>query len=200
MVPILLFYGSVAFIILSQDQAHYDSEGTNLGSSEYYDRAVANAGETGYKTEVYYGNCKEKEIHNHLPCAIEGLDPRLGSDYLVKSLDIYYSNSSWISISFLNSNESSVSFQTENPLSEYRSEDLPEREWIAQKFKIVFDLNEDEILVYLPAKSWKSNDGYFDPVTVNKTPDFAATREYFVGEATDSTFDAQRASGESWCS
>ncbi|MHB8103866.1 MAG: hypothetical protein ACYDEF_17330 [Methanosarcina sp.] len=99
MIPILLIYGSVAFIILFQDQAHYDSEGTNLGSSEYYDRAVANAGETGYETEVYYVTCKEKEIHNHLPGAlrpgaIEGLDPRLGSNYLVNSLDIYYSNSS----------------------------------------------------------------------------------------------------------
>lgn len=205
MVPILLIYGSVAFIILFQDQAHYDSEGTNLGSSEYYDRVVAKAGESGYMTEVYYVTSKEKDIHNSFPGAlrpgaIEGLDPRLGSNYLVKSLYIYYSNSSWISISFLNSNESSVSFQTENTLPEYKLEDLPEREWIAQKFKILFDLNEDEILVYLPAEICESIDGYFDQATVNKTPDFAATREYFIGEATNSTFDVQGASGEGWCS
>ena len=200
MVPILLFYGSFVFMIIYNDQAHYYSEGTNLGSSEYYDRTVANAGESGYKTEVYYVNSKEKEFQNLRPGAIEGLDPRLGSDYLVNSLNIYYSNSSWISISFLNNNKSSVSFQTENPLSEYKSEDLPEREWIAQKFKLVFDLTEDEILVYLPAESSKSKDGYFDQVTVNEAPDFAATREYFVGEATNFTFDTQAASGEGWCS
>ncbi|MHB8103865.1 MAG: hypothetical protein ACYDEF_17325 [Methanosarcina sp.] len=55
-------------------------------------------------------------------------------------------------------------------------------------------------MVYLPTENWKSNNGYFDQVTVNKTPDFAATHEYFVGEATNSTIDAQRASGEGWCS
>jgi len=204
MVPILLLYGSLLFIVFYHDHTHY-SEGTNLGSSEYYDRAVAKAGESGYMTEIYYVTSKEKDIHSGFPGAlrpgaIEGLDPRLGSDYLVESLNIYYSNSSWISISFLNSNESSVSFQTENARTEYKLEDLPEREWIAQKFKILFDLNEDEILVYLPPESCESIDGYFDPVTVNKTPDFAATREYLLREATNSTFDAQGASGEGYCS
>jgi hypothetical protein len=204
MVPILVLYGSLLFIVFYHDHTHY-SEGTNLGSSEYYDRAVAKAGESGYMTEVYYVTSKEKDIHNSFPGAlrpgaIEGLDPRLGSNYLVKSLNIYYSNSSWISISFLNSNESSVSFQTENARTEYKLEDLPEREWIAQKLKILFDLNEDEILVYLPAEICESHDGYFDQVTVNKTPDFAATHENFVGEATNSTFDAQGASGEGYCS
>lgn len=204
MVPILLFYGSFFFMMVYYDQAHYDSEDMNLGSSVNYDRVVANAGESGYMTEVYYVTSKEKDIRSFpgalRPGAIKGLDPRLGSNYLVNSLYIYYSNSSWISISFLNSNESSVSFQTENMITEYKLEDLPEREWIAKKFKILFDLNEDEILVYVPAESCESIYGYFDQVTVNKTPDFAATREYFIGEATNSTFDAEGASGEGWCS
>lgn len=198
LVPIVLFYGSFALTLIYYDQAYYYSEGTNLGSSEYYDRVVAKAGESGYKTEIYYVNAKENEIPNLRPGAIEGLDPRLGSDYLVNSLDIYYSNSSWISISFINNQKSSVSFHNDGLTAENRSEELQNREWIAQKLKIVFGLNENEIAAYLPAEDRERDDIYFNEVTVNKTPDFAAIRKHLLEEATNSTFDAQT-SGEGWC-
>lgn len=199
LVPIALFYGGFALMLVYYDQANYYSEGTNLGSSEYYDRVVDNAKETGYKTEFYYVNAKENEIQNLRPGAIEGLDPRLGSDYLVNSLDIYYSNSSWISISFLNSQKSSVSLQNEYQFTENRSIALQKREWIAQELKILFDLNEDEIAGYLPAESTEGNDINHFEVTVNKTPDFSAIHKHLVEESTNSTFDVQT-SGEGWCS
>lgn len=198
LVPIVLFYGSFMFILIYYDQAGYYSEGTNLGSPEYYDRVVVNAQETGYKTEVYYANAKEKEIYGLRPGTIEGLDPRLGSDYLMNSLSIYYSNSSWISISFSNGQESSISFYSEDSLAKYRPEDLPEREWIVQKFKIIFGMNEEEVEAYLPKENWEVNDIFFDQVTVTEPLDFAATRKYLVEEATNSIFDAQT-SGEGSC-
>lgn len=198
LVPIVLFYGSFMFMLIYYDQAGYYSEGTNLGSPEYYDRVVANAQETGYKTEVYYANAKEKEIYGLRPGTIEGLDPRLGSDYLMNSLSIYYSNSSWISISFLSGQESSISFYSEDSLAKYRPEDLPEREWIVQKFKIIFGMNEEEVEAYLPEENWEVNDIFFDQVTVTEPLDFAATHKYLVEEATNSIFDAQT-SGEGSC-
>ena len=198
LVPIVLFYGSFMFMLIYYDQAGYYSEGANLGSPEYYDRVVANAQETGYKTEVYYANAKEKEIYGLRPGTIEGLDPRLSSDYLMNSLSIYYSNSSWISISFLSGQESSISFYSEDSLAKYRPEDLPEREWIVQKFKIIFGMNEEEVEAYLPEENWEVNDIFFDQVTVTEPLDFAATRKYLVEEATDSIFDAQT-SGEGSC-
>lgn len=198
LVPIALFYGSFMFVLIYSDQAHYCSEGTNLGSPEYYDKVVSNAGEVGYKTEIHYGNAKEKEILGLRPGAIEGPDSRLGSDYLVNSLAIYYSNSSCISISFLNDQESSVSFYSDDSLAKFRPEELPEREWMVQIFKIIFGMSEEEVGAYLPAEDWEVNDVFFDQVIVTETPDFAAIHKYLVEEATDSTFDAQT-SGGGWC-
>ncbi|HIH92971.1 TPA: hypothetical protein HA338_02670 [Methanosarcina acetivorans] len=198
LVPITVLYGSFMFMLIYYDQAYYYSEGTNLGSPEYYDKVVYNAGEAGYKTEIYYVNAKEKEIPGLRPGTIEGLDPRLGSDYLVNSLDIYYSDSSWISISFLDDQESSVSFYSDDSLAKYRPDELPEREWIVQIFKIIFGMSGEEVEAYLPAEDWEVNDVFFDQVIVTETPDFAAIHKYLVKEATDSTFDAQT-SGEGWC-
>ena len=66
-------------MMVYNDQAHYYSEGTNLGSSEYYDRVVANAGESGYMTEVYYVTSKEKDIRIFpmifVPVPLKGLIP-----------------------------------------------------------------------------------------------------------------------------
>ena len=199
LVPVALFYGSFIFVLIYSDQAHYYSEGTNLGSLEYYDLVVSNAREAGYKTEIYYVNAKEKEAHGLYPGAIEGLDPRMGSDYQVNNLDFYYSNSSGLSVSFSKNGDSTVSFWNEDPLAKYRAEDLPEREWLVKKFKIMFGLSEEEIETYLPTEEWETSDIFFDRVIVTEPLNFAATRRHFVEDATDSTFDMQT-SGEGGCS
>ena len=193
LVPVVLFYGSFIFMLIYYDQTVYYSESTNLGSSEYYTHAVSSAKGAGYNYNVNDG---PEGLH---PGVIEGLDPRLGSDYLVNSLDLYYSNSSWFSVSFSDNGESTLSFWNEDSLAKYRPEDLPEREWMIKKFKIMFGMDESEIEVYLPAENWEVNDLFFEKVTVTKHPDFAAIRRHLLEGSTNSIFDAENSAGGGGC-
>ncbi|KKG13658.1 hypothetical protein EO98_05640 [Methanosarcina sp. 2.H.T.1A.6] len=172
------------------DQAFYYSNGVNLGSPKYYTHAVSSAKGAGYDYSVNNGPGGVN------PGLIEGLDPRLGSDFRVNSMDLYYSNSSWFSISFLNNGDSTFSFWNEDPLAKYRPEDLPKREWVVNKFKIIYGMNEKEIEAYLPAENWGVNDIFFEQVTITRHPDIAAIRRHLLEGSTSSTFDAENSAGE----
>lgn len=187
--PFVLFSGFI-FMLTYYDQAFYYSNGVNLGSPEYYTHAISSAKGAGYDYTVNDG---PGGVH---PGLIEGLEPRLGSNYLVNSIDLYYSNSSWFLISFSNNGDSTFSFWGEDPLAQYRPEDLPEREWVVKKFKIIYGLNENEIEAYLPVDNWEVNDIFFEQVTVTRYPDIAAIRRHLLEESTSSTFDAENSAGE----
>ncbi len=135
--PLILFGGFI-FMLTCYDQAFYYSNGVNLGSSEYYTRAISTAKGAGYDYSINDGPGGVQLG------VIEGLDPRLGSDYRVNSMYLYYSNSSWFSISFSNNGDSTFSFWNEDSLAKYRPEDLPEREWVVKKLKIMYAMNEKE--------------------------------------------------------
>ncbi|KKH99597.1 hypothetical protein EO95_13850 [Methanosarcina sp. 1.H.T.1A.1] len=189
LIPFVLFSGFI-FMLTYYDQAFYSSNGVNLGSPTYYTHAVSSAKGAGYGYSINDG---PGGLH---PGVIEGLDPRLGSDFRVNSMDLYYSNSSWFSISFLNNGDSTFSFWNEDPLAKYRPEDLPEREWVVKKFKIMYGMNEKEIEAYLPAENWGVNDIFFEQVTITRYPDIAAIRRHLLEESTSSTFDAENSAGE----
>jgi len=193
LVSVALFYGSLIFMFIYIDQAQYYSESTNLGSPEYYAHAISNAREAGYS---YNTNDGPEGVH---PGVIEGLDPKLGSDYWVNSLDFYYSNSSWLSVSFSNNGDSTLAFWNEDSLAKYRPEALPEREWMVRKFKIMFDMDESEIEAYLPAEDWEANDIFFEQVTITRYPDIAAIHRHLLEESTNSTFDSENSAGEGGC-
>lgn len=187
--PFLLFGGFI-FILTYYDQAFYYSNGVNIGSPVYYTHAISSAKGAGYDYSVNVGPGGVQ------PGVIEGLDPRLGSDYRVNSMDLYYSNSSWFSISFSNNGDSTFSFWNQDSLAKYRPEDLPEREWVVNKFKIMYWMNEKETEAYLPAEDWAINDIFFEQVTITKYPDIAAIRRHLLEESTISTFDAENSAGE----
>lgn len=189
LIPFLLFSGFI-FMLTYYDQAFYYSNGVNLGSPKYYTHAVSSAKGAGYDYSVNNGPGGVN------PGLIEGLDPRLGSDFRVNSMDLYYSNSSWFSISFLNNGDSTFSFWNEDPLAKYRPEDLPKREWVVNKFKIIYGMNEKEIEAYLPAENWGVNDIFFEQVTITRHPDIAAIRRHLLEGSTSSTFDAENSAGE----
>jgi len=189
LVPFVLFGGFI-FMLTYYDQAFYYSKGVNLGSPEYYTHAVSIAKGSGYDYNINDGPGGVQ------PGLIEGLDPILGSDFRVNSMDLYYSNSSWFSISFSNNGDSTFSFWGEDPLAQYRPEDLPEREWMVNKFKIMYGMNEKEIEASLPVENWEVNDIFFEQVTVTRYPDIAAFRRHLLEESTSSTFDAENSAGE----
>lgn len=188
-----VLYGGFALMLIYYDQAFYYSEGTNLGSSEYYTHAISSAREAGYNCNTNTGP------EGVRPGSIEGLDPGLGSDYLVNSMYLYYSNSSWFSVSFSNNGDSSITFWGEDPLAKYKPETLPEREWVAKKFKIMFEMDESEIEAYLPEENWETNDIFFEQLTVTRPPDIAAIRRHLLEESTNSTFDAENSAGGGGC-
>lgn len=189
LVPFLLFGGFI-FMLTYYGPAFYHSNGVNLGSPEYYTHAVSIAKGSGYDYSINDGPGGVQ------PGLIEGLDPRPGSDFWVNSMYLYYSNSSWFSISFSNNGDSTFSFRGEDPLAQYRPEDLPEREWVVNKFKIMYGMNEKEIEASLPAENWEVNDIFFEQVTVTRYPDIAAVRRHLLEESTSSTFDAENSAGE----
>ncbi|WP_048170233.1 hypothetical protein [Methanosarcina siciliae] len=189
LVPVVLFGGFI-FMLTCYDPAFYHSNGVNLGSPEYYTHAISSAKEAGYDYSINDGPGGVQ------PGLIEGLDPRLGSDFRVNSMDLYYSNSSWFSVSFSNNGNSTFSFWDEDPLAQYRPEDLPEREWVVNKFKIMYDMNEKEIEAYLPAENWEVNDIFFEQVTITRPPNIAAIRRHLLEESTSSTFDAENSAGK----
>lgn len=172
------------------DHAFYHSNGANLGSPEYYTHAISSAKEARYDYNVNAGPGGVQ------PGVIEGLDQRLGSDYRINSMDLYYSNSSRFSISFSNNGDSTFSFLDEDPLAQYKPENLPEREWVVNKFKIMFGMDESEIEFYLPAENWTVNDIFFEPVTITRSPDISAICRHLLEESTSSTFDSENSAGE----
>lgn len=189
LVPLVLFCGFI-YMLTYYDHAFYYSNGVNLGSPEYYTHAVSSAKGAGY---AYTFNDGPGGVR---PGIIEGLDPRLGSDYRVNSMALYYSNSSWFSVSFSDNGDSTFSFWSEDSLAKYRPEDLPRREWVVKKFKIMFGMDDTEIEAYLPTEDWEVNDIFFEQVTVARYPDIAAIRRHLLEESTSSTFDAENSAGE----
>lgn len=189
LIPFVLFSGFI-FMLTYYDQAFYSSNGVNLGSPGYYTHAISIAKGAGYDYSVNDGPGGVQ------PGFIEGLDTRLGSDFRVNSMDLYYSNSSWFSIYFSNNGDSTFSFWGEDPLAQYGPEDLPEREWAVNKFKIMYGMNEKEIEAYLPVDNWEVNDIFFEQVTVTRYPDIVAIRRHLLEESTSSTFDAENSAGE----
>jgi hypothetical protein len=172
------------------DQAFYYSNGINLGSSEYYTHAVSSSKGAGY-------NCNTNNGPGGVsPGVIEGLDPRLGSDYRVNSMYLYCSNSSWFLISFSDNEDLTFSFWSEDPLARYKPENLPEREWVVNKFKIMFGMDESEIEAYFPAEDWAVNDIFFEQVTITRYPDIEAIHRHLLEKSTSSTFDAENSGGE----
>lgn len=205
LVSMVIFYGSFIFALIYADQANYYSESIELGSPEYYERATSNAKEAGYKTELYYVNAKENEISGLRPGAVEGLDPILGSDYLVTEIKFYYSNSSFLKVSFSENKEAIISFENEKIYEgspeESNVKGLPNKEWLINKFKIIFGMEEKEIEADLPKEILGANNEILvAPLTVPKPLDFAATRRHLIKEATNSIFDTKNARGEGGCS
>lgn len=199
---VIFFYGGLFFVLTYNNQADYYSEGINLGSSEYYNKALANAREAGYKMELYYANAKENEIQRFYPGPSEELDSRLGPDYIVNSLEIYNSNSAWLSIYPLTNGESKVSFYNNyNAGSDFESintiQSASDREWVAGLFKTIFGLDEHRINTYLSQDN--SNTVIFNNVNVVEPLNFTETRKYLAEQATTQAFNTQT-SGEGSCS
>jgi hypothetical protein len=142
-------YASIALILISADQARYFTQGSNLGEIDF-DRIISNAKKAGYEVDgPYYVNAKQK-IGVH-PSNIKELNERFGEDYRFLSTGYFYREKVYFS-TWHNEGSTDINFFNEerpDTLAPFKTEDLPPDEWIVEKFRLMFDITEQESRDYL---------------------------------------------------
>jgi len=134
-------------ILISANQAGYFTQGSNLGEIDY-DRIISNAKKAGYEVDgPYYGNTKQK-IGVH-PSNIKELDERFGKDYRVESAGYFYSEQVHLSAEHIEGATDIVFFNEDRSYEPFKPEDLPPDEWIVEKFRLMFGINDQESRNYL---------------------------------------------------
>jgi hypothetical protein len=138
------FYAIFAFILVSSDQAIYIAQGSNLGQINY-DEVINNAQKAGYRIDVPTGADSIQEIGVH-PSNIIELDDRFGKEYRFWSAGYFYNEKVYFkTVKYQGSNDIEISFFKEDgTYSPFKPEDLPPDEWIVEKFKLMFGINDLE--------------------------------------------------------
>jgi hypothetical protein len=144
---LIAVYASFFLILISADQATYSTPGSNLGQIDY-DRIISNAKKAGYTVDgPYYVNTKQK-IGVH-PSNIKELDERFGEDYRVGSAGYFYSEQVHLSAEHIEGATDIVFFNEDRSYEPFKPEDLPPDEWIVEKFRLMFGINDQESRNYL---------------------------------------------------
>ena len=191
-------YASFGLILISSDHAGYSTTGSNLGDIDY-DEIISNAKKAGYTVDgPYYVNTKDT-IWVH-PSNVKELDERFGEDYRFLSVTYYYCENVYFS-TWHSESGTDISFYNEDrpdTLAPFKPEDLPPDEWIVEKFRLMFDITEQESRDYLtqlkdsignsPEESGKIN--------IRKGLDIAAVYSNLKETSTNS--NVSPTSGEGW--
>jgi len=142
-------FASFAFILVSSDQANYltQTQGSNLGKINY-DEVISNAQKAGYKVDgPYYHNVKQ-ELGVHPP-SIKELDEMFGGDYRFISAGYFFNEKIHLSAE-QNEGATYILFYNEDRSYEpFKAEYLPPDEWIVEKFRLIFGINDQESRNYL---------------------------------------------------
>jgi len=142
-------YASFGLILIFSDQSGDFTTHSNLGEIDY-DEIISNAKKAGYKVDgPYYVNTKDT-IGVH-PSNIKELDERFGEDYRFLSVTYYYRENVYFSTWYSESG-TDISFYNEDrpdTLAPFKLDDLPPDEWIIEKFRLMFDITEQESRDYL---------------------------------------------------
>ena len=191
-------YASFGLILISSDHAGYSTTGSNLGEIDY-DKIISNAKKAGYKVDgSYYVNTKDTMgVH---PSNINELDERFGEDYRFLSVTYYYRENvffgTWHSeggtdTSFINEDRPDIS-------APFKPEDLPPDEWIVEKFRLMFDITEQESRDYLTQlkDSIGNSQETSGEIGIRKGLDIATVYSNFKETSTNS--NVSPTSGEGW--
>ncbi len=146
-VLLIAFYALFAFVLVSSDQASYFTQGSNLGKINY-DEVIANAQKAGYKVDgPYFVNVKQ-EIGVH-PQGLKELDDRFGGDYRLISAGYFYSEKVHLVAEYKEGATDIFFFNEDRSYKPFKPEDLPPDEWIVEKFRLMFGINDQESRNYL---------------------------------------------------
>lgn len=144
-VGVFIGFYALAFTFVSSSLSF--SQGSNLGKINY-DEIISNAQKAGYKVDgPYYVNVKQ-EIGVHPP-GIKELDERFGADYRFLSVGYFYSEKVHLVAEYKEGSTDIFIFNEDRSYEPFKPEDLPPDKWIVEKFRLIFDLNEQESMGYL---------------------------------------------------
>lgn len=148
-------YASFALILIFSDHAYYFTSGNNLGKIDY-DMVISNAEKAGYKVDgPYYVNIKPREARGLHSPDVKELDERLGEDYKVLLVEFYYAEDSFFEANLPRDygGETRISFFNESRpdphFAPFELKHLPSDAWIIEKFRLMFDLDEQKARHYL---------------------------------------------------
>lgn len=195
---LIAVYALFALILISTDHATYFTQGSNLGEIDY-DRIISNAKKAGYKVDgPYYVNSKQK-IGVH-PSNIKELDERFGEDYRFLSVGYFYSEKVYFSTWHNEGGTDIIFINEERPdtLAPFKPEDLPADKWIVEKFRLMFDITEQESRDYLTQlkDSISNSQETSGKISIRKDINVAAV--YSNLKETSSSSNISPTSGEGW--
>jgi len=186
-----------ASILLSSDHAYYYTSGKNIGQIDY-DRVISSAKKAGYLVDgPYYVNTKQKlGLHPD----VNELDERFGEDYRILLVKFYYTDDSGFEIALrdIYNGETAIVFfnHSKDFTAPFKESDLPPDEWITEKFKLIFDLNEEEAQYYL--NQLKNSINERGPrISIKEVPNLLAVYTNFKETSSNSTFSPP--AGEGLC-
>jgi len=191
-------YASFGLILIYSDHAGYYTPGSNLGEIDY-DEIISNAKKAGYKVDgPYYVNTKDT-IGVH-PSNTKELDERFGEDYRFLSVTYYYRENVYFS-TWHSESGTDISFYNDNrpdTLAPFKPEDLPPDEWIVEKFRLMFDITEQESRDYLTQlkDSIGNSQETSGEISIRKGLDIATV--YSILKETSTNSNASPTSGEGW--
>jgi len=193
----IAFIGLLAFTLGSSDRAHYSTQGSNLGKINY-DEVISNAQKAGYNVDgPYFANVKQ-EIGVHPP-GIKELDERFGKDYRVDSAGYFYNEQVHLSAEHIEGATDIFFFNEEiqNCCVPFKLNDLPPDKWIVEKFRLMFDTNEQESIGYLTQLKDSISKGqeYQGKVSINKEINIAAVYSNLKGTSSNSSISPTTGEG-----
>lgn len=196
-------YATFAFILISSDHARYWAPGINIGNIDY-DDVISNAENAGYKVEdQYFFNVKTRDAQGMRSPGIEELDERLGEEYLVQFVEIYYSENSYISAEVSEEGGTTIIFFNDDRPDPYDSpfelQHLPEDGWILEQLRLMFGLDEKQAQGYLTKikETITSSQTRYPQITIKEIPDLSAVYGNLRERSTNSTVSPTSGEGGS---
>ncbi|KAF5424482.1 MAG: hypothetical protein C5S44_01515 [Candidatus Methanocomedens sp.] len=191
-------YASFGLFLMPSGQAEYSTSGSNLGEIDY-DKIISNAKNAGYVVHVNTKNT----IGMH-PQNIKELDERLGDDYRIVLVNFYLTEDTGFDatlpkkpddetkIRFFNISESRYD---RGFLAPFELKHLPSDEWIIERFKLMFGLDEQKAQHYLAQLKDSINRDQEPEILIKETPDLLAVYNYFKETSSNSTLSLTLGAG-----
>jgi hypothetical protein len=197
----IAFIGLLAFTLVSGDQANYLTQGSNLGKINF-DEVISNAQKAGYKVDNPTGVNSIQEIGLH-PSNITELDNQFGEYYRFWSAGYFYNQNVYFStVKYQGSTETKITeteisfYKEDGTYAPFQPEDLPPDEWIIEKFRLIFDINEQESRNYLMQLKDSIGKGQETKISISKDINVAAV--YSNLKETSSNSSISPTGGDGW--